>query len=96
MSELITAQLFVIVNVSLLKYLAEKIQTTKLLRAFVINEVSTEPFRQSFGSLLLKADPENQSLDFEEQFKDKHLCQQFDSLLNVTDPNEVVLVEKKC
>ena len=74
MSELITAQLFVIVNISLLKYLAEKIQTTKLLRAFVINEVSTEPFPQSFGSLLLKADPENQSLVFEEQFKDKHLC----------------------
>ena len=74
MSKLITAQLFVIVNISLLKYLAEKIQTTKLLRAFVINEVSTEPFRQSFGSLLLKADPENQSLDFEAQFKDKHLC----------------------
>ena len=57
--------------------------------------MSTEPFRQSFGSLLLKADPENQSLDFEEQFKDKHLCQQFDSLLNVTDPDEVVLLEKK-
>ena len=74
MSELITAQLFVIVNISLLKYLAEKIQTAKLLRAFVINEVSTEPFPQSFGSLLLKADPENQLLDFEEQFKDKHLC----------------------
>ena len=74
MSELITAQLFVIVNISLLKYLAEKIQKTKLLRAFVINEVSTEPFPQSFGSLLLKADPENQSLVFEEQFKDKHLC----------------------
>ena len=74
----------------------KKIQTTKLSRAFVINEVSTEPFPQSFGSLLLKADPENQSLDFEEQFKDKHLCQQFDSLLNVTDPDEVVLVKKKC